>query len=506
MDERAVQKIVIVGGGTAGWMAAAALSRALGPLSARPREITLVESPDIGTIGVGEATLPPIRAFNQMLGIEEAEFLRQTRATFKLGIAFQDWGHLGNRFFHGFGDFGPPLNNVAAIHYWLRLLHAGDIASHEQWSMATEMARGNRFARPVGDRASASNAYGYAYHFDASLFAATLRSYATDRGTRRIEGTIVDVSTRAGDGFVSALVLNDGRRVEGDLFIDCSGLRALLIEGVMRAGFDDWSHWLPVDRALAVPSEAHPVLTPYTVSTAKPAGWTWRIPLQHRIGNGHVYCSGFMADQQAEELLLQGLDTAALASPRLIRFRTGKRKRMWVKNVVALGLASGFLEPLESTSIQLIMDGIGRLIELFPDRACSEHLAAEFDRRMGRQYESIRDFIILHYKLNRRDDAEFWRHCRDMQVPDTVRHQIDLFKSSGLVAIADRDGFAEPSFVSILLGLGATPERHDPLVDMVDEARLRGHFGRLRETIERTVAAMPDHAVYIQRVLARPAH
>jgi tryptophan halogenase len=274
----------------------------------------------------------------------------------------------------------------------------------------------------------------------------------------------------------------------------------------MKAGFDDWGHWLPVDRALAVPSEPAAVMTPYTTSTARPAGWSWRIPLQHRIGNGHVYCSSFMADRQAEDLLLAGLDTAPQASPRLIRFATGKRKRMWVKNVVAVGLASGFLEPLESTAIQLIMDGIGRLIELFPDRHCSEPLAAEYDRRMAFQYESIRDFIILHYKLTRREDSEFWRHCREMPVPDRLQHQIELFKASGHVAIFDPEGFAEASFASILLGLGAMPQRHDPMVDGVDEASLRTHFRRLRDTVERTVAGMPDHAAYLRLALGQSPH
>jgi len=501
MGDPSVRKIVVAGGGTAGWMTAAALSRVVGPLAPVPREIVLVESSEIGTIGVGEATLPPIRAFLQTLGIDESAFLRRTRATFKLGIAFHDWGHVGNRFFHGFGDFGPRLNNLSAIQYWLRLQQAGGMASHEQWSMATEMARQNRFTPPTGSQPSATNAYAYAYHFDASLFADCLREYAVERRVQRVEGRIVDVETRADDGFVCALKLSDGRRIEGDLFIDCSGLRGLLIEGAMKSGFDDWSRWLPVDRALAIPSEAAAVMTPYTRSTAKPCGWTWRIPLQHRIGNGHVYCSSFMTDARAEELLRQGLDTMPLGPARPIRFATGRRKRSWVKNVVAIGLASGFLEPLESTAIQLIMDGVGRLLELFPDRSCAAPLADEYDRRMTSQYESIRDFIILHYKLNRRDDSEFWRHCREMPVPDRLAHQIELFKSTGRVAIFDPDGFAEPSFVSLLLGLGVAPERHDPMADLVDEARLRTHYHRLRDTIERTVDAMPDHGGYLQRVL-----
>jgi tryptophan halogenase len=506
MTDKALRRIVVVGGGTAGWMAAAPLARRLGQGIGTPCEVVLVESPDIGTIGVGEATLPAIRFYNRNLGIDEADFVRRTQASFKLGIEFRDWGRLGHRFFHGFGDFGPAIENRASFMHWLRLARGGGMASYEDWSTATVMARANRFTPPQGDVPSAANGYAYAYHFDAALYAAYLREYALRHGAQRVEGTVVDVQLRAGDGFVDALVLADGRRVEGDLFVDCSGFRGLLIEGALHAGYDDWSDLLPCDSALAVPSARVGALTPYTMSTAKAAGWQWRIPLQHRTGNGHVYCSRFMSDDEAGRVLLAGLDTPALGDPRPLRFTAGRRRRAWVRNCVAIGLAAGFVEPLESTSIQLIMDGVGRLIENFPDRDFAPHLADEYNRRIAFQYESIRDFIVMHYKLTARDDSAFWRHCAAMPIPDSLRHQIELFRSSGRVAILDRDGFAEPSFISILFGLGVEPQAWDPFIDRIDEQALRTHFARLRHAVAATVGGMPGHADYIARhARAEPA-
>jgi hypothetical protein len=487
MNDNAVRKIVIVGGGTAGWMAAAPLIQRLGRDARVPCEIVLVESPEIGTIGVGEGTMPNIHGYTMALGLDHTEFVRHTKATFKLGIEFKDWGHIGNRFFHGFGEFGPAIADAPAIHHWLRLHHAGAIGSHEHWSLVAEMARRNRFAPPGGLQPPYANSYAFAYHFDASLFASFLRDYSMRRGVQRIEGTIIDVTLRAEDGFVESVTLSDGRRIDGDLFIDCSGQRALLIEGAMHAGFDDWSRWLPVDRALAMPSASAPSLAPYTLSTAHAAGWTWRIPLQHRIGNGHVYCSDFMTDAEAEQVLMRTVDTGPLDMPRRLRFTTGKRRRMWVKNVVA---------------IQLILSAVGRLIKLFPGRDRNEHLADEFNRLMGQQYESIRDFIILHYKINRRTDSEFWHWCRDAEIPDALQHQIELFRSSGLIAQTDPGGFTELSYLSVLLGLGVLPERHNPMVDLLDEQAVRVHFERLRAGIQATVNAMPDHAAYIDGLIA----
>ena len=499
MNDRAIRKIVIVGGGTAGWMSAAPLSLIFGGHASRPCEIVLVESPELGTIGVGEATLPSIIYYNQLLGLDGLEFIRKTQATFKLGIEFKDWGRVGHRFFHGFGGFGPPIQNRSSFTYWLRLSRSGSMPPYEDFSVATVMARHKRFTSPSGAAPAVQNAYSYAFHFDAGLYAAYLREYAMQRGVQRIEGTIVDVEVRPEDGFVAAVKLRDGRRIDGDLFIDCSGFRGLLIDGVMKSAFEDWSAWLPCNSALAVPCDRVDELTPYTRSTAHAAGWQWRIPLQHRTGNGHVYCNGFSSDDEAARVLLGNLDGQALDSPRQLRFTTGRRREAWVKNVVAVGLASGFLEPLESTSIHLIMDGVARLVELFPDRDFQPGLAAEFNRRMARQYESIRDFIILHYKLNERDDSEFWRYCAAMPIPDTLQHQIELFRESGRVCILDRDSFEEPSWISIMCGLGLMPKRHDPFADLVDEAGLRTHFERLHQAISGTVSGMPSHSNFIDR-------
>ncbi|MFN3302310.1 MAG: tryptophan halogenase family protein [Roseateles sp.] len=500
MPDLSLRKIVIVGGGTAGWMAAAPLAQRFARAGELRPEVVVVESPDIGTIGVGEATLPPIRAFNRALGIAGADFVQRTQGSFKLGIEFKDWGRVGHRFFHGFGDFGPSIDNRAPWQHWLRLSRTvPDLPSYEDWSMATVMARRNRFTPPEGEQPSAANAFSFAYHFDAGLYAAYLREHALKHGVQRIEGLIVEVELRPEDGFVAALKLQDGRRIEGDLFIDCSGFRALLIAGAMKSPFEDWSALLPCNSALAVPSERTEPLTPYTTSTAKAAGWQWRIPLQHRTGNGHVYCSGFISDDEAAATLLAGLDGRALDMPRQLRFTTGRRRAGWVKNVVAIGLSGGFLEPLESTSIQLIMDGVGRLIQFFPDRRFKPQLAAEFNRLMAQQYESTRDFIVLHYKLTERRDSELWRYCAAMPIPDSLAHQIELFRATGRVAVLDRDSFAEPSWVSLLMGLGVRPESYDPFIDLIDEAALVQHFARLRQAIHQTAAAMPDHGDYVAR-------
>ena len=501
MAAKPISKIVIVGGGTAGWMSAAPLAQRLG----KTCEIVLVESPEIGTIGVGEATLPTIRYYNGSLGLDGADFIKKTQATFKLGIEFQDWGHIGNRFFHGFGDFGPAIENRSPHMHWLRLARAfKEMPSLETWSVATVMARNGRFTPPEGDRPSARNAFSYGFHFDAGLYAAYLREYAMARGVTRIEGMINEVEQHPDTGFITALKLRDGRRIEGELFIDCSGFRGLLIEGTLKAGYDDWSDHLPCNSALAVPCAKVEKLTPFTRSTAKAAGWQWRIPLQHRTGNGHVYSNAFTTDDEAARVLLDGLDGRALDEPRQLRFTTGRRRKQWVKNCVAVGLAGGFVEPLESTSIGLIETAVGTLISLFPDTDFSPGLADEFNRVIGYRYESVRDFIVMHYKLTSRDDTDFWRHCAAMPIPDALRHQIELFRESGRVVIYDPNGFSEPSFISMLLGLGVVPNKYDPFVDAIDLGQLQTHFLRLRESVNATVAAMPDHTEYIARRVAAP--
>jgi tryptophan halogenase len=496
MQHNAIRKIVIVGGGTAGWMAAAPLAQRLG----KRCEIVLVESPEIGTIGVGEATLPTIRFYNNALQLDNADFMKKTQATFKLGIDFQDWGHIGNRFFHGFGDFGPPINGQSPHHHWLRLARAfNNMPALENWSMAARMARENKFTMPTNTQPGVTDAFSFGFQFDAGLYAAYLRDYATARGAIRIEGMIVGVDQHPETGFVTGVRLRDGRTIEGDLFIDCSGFRGLLIEDTLKTGYDDWSEHLPCNSALAVPCARVEPVTPYTRSTAKGSGWLWRIPLQHRTGNGHVYSNAFTTDEQARQDLLDGLDGAALDEPRQLRFVTGRRKKSWVKNVVAVGLSAGFVEPLESTSISLIETAVGKLIELWPDRDFRPELAAEFNRVMGSRYESVRDFIILHYKLTKRDDTPFWRYCANMKIPDSLAHQIELFRTTGRITILDRDGFAEPSFIAMLMGLGVVPERYDPFADDVDMRQLHGHFAGLRDLIAQTVAKMPGHGDYLAR-------
>ena len=496
MSGKPIRKIVIVGGGSAGWMTAAPLAQRLPPEC----EITLIESPEIGTIGVGEATLPTIRFFNKALGLDGADFVRKTKATFKLGIEFKDWGHIGNSIFHGFGDYGPSIENRSPHMHWLRMQGLdARFPSLDEFSVSGVMARNMRFTPPVGEQASASNAYSYGFHFDAGLYATYLRDYAVRLGARRIEATIVEVVLHPTNGFIEAITLHDGRRIEGDLFIDCSGFRGLLIEGALKAGYDDWSSQLPCNSALAVPSARLAKLTPFTRSTAKAAGWQWRIPLQHRTGNGHVYCNSFISDEEATRVLLDGLDGEALDSPRQLRFTTGRRKRSWVKNCVAIGLSAGFVEPLESTSLSLIETAVGMLIENFPDSDFRPELADEFNRQISIRYESVRDFIIMHYKLTSRTDSEFWKYCANISISDSLCHQIELFRETGRVVIYDKSGFMEPSFIAIMMGLGIKPKTYDPFVDLMDIASLRRHFASVHKAIALTVGNMPDHTDYINK-------
>jgi tryptophan halogenase len=509
MNDKDIRKIVIVGGGTAGWMTAAPLAQRLAGHPTRGCEVTLIESPEIGTIGVGEATLPTIRYYNAALGLDGADFIRKTQASFKLGIEFKDWGHLGNRFFHGFGDFGPSLGSIPSHMYWLRMAREFDkMPPLENWSMSSVMARELKFTPPGEAPGPLSGSYSYGFHFDAGLYASYLRDYAVKHGAKRIEGMIVEVEQHPETGFITAVKLRDGRRIEGDLFVDCSGFRGLLIEGALKAGYDDWSDQLPCNSALAVPCAKQARITPYTRSTAKEAGWIWRIPLQHRTGNGHVYSSAFTSDERAREVLLGELDGEALDEPRQLRFVTGRRRKSWVKNCVAVGLSAGFVEPLESTSIHLIENAVGKLLELFPDRDFRPELADEFNRAMAVRYESIRDFIVMHYKLTRRDDSELWRYCANMPITDTLRHQIEVFRETGRVVILDPDGFAQPSFVAMMMGLGVVPKRYDPLADHVDIRVVHGHFAGLRDMVAKEVARMPDHAAYLaaQALAPQPSY
>jgi len=489
-----VQKIVIAGGGTAGWMAAAAFSKVLGPRW----KIVLIESDEIGTVGVGEATIPIINVFNNALELDENEFMRETHATFKLGIEFVNWGRVGDSYIHGFGPLGPDLGLTKFHHYWLKMHRAGKVGSIEDYSINIAASRANKFMRAQPQLGASPLAeISHAYHFDAGLYAAYLRRYAEARGVERMEGKIERVTIRANDGFIDALELDGGRRVSGDLFIDCTGFRGLLIEQTLKTGYEDWSHWLPCDRAFAVPCASVDPLTPYTRSTAHSAGWQWRIPLQHRIGNGHVFSSPFMSEDAAAEILMARLDGKALASPRLLKFVTGKRKKLWNKNCVAVGLASGFMEPLESTSIHLIQSTVSRLASLFPGREFCQVDIDEFNRQSDFEFERIRDFIILHYKATQRDDSAFWKYCRNMPVPDTLAHKMELFRAHGRVFRENAELFSEISWVEVMLGQHVVPSAYHPLVDAVADEKIMGFLDNVRGTIKRCVDAMPAHAEFV---------
>jgi tryptophan 7-halogenase len=499
VTQNPIREILIVGGGTAGWMTAATLARLLPKGQAKVR---LIESDEIGIIGVGEATVPLVQIFNGMLGIDEREFICETQGSFKLGIEFVDWGEIGNRHFHGFGDYGEFIDGIAPHHYWMKLRELGDPTPLADYSFPTVLAKKNRFApSPVRGR---EPEFKYAYHFDASLYARYLRRYAEARGVERLEGRIVDVALRGEDGFVEAVTTVDGQRLEADLFIDCSGFRGLLIEQAMHTGYEDWSKWLPCDRAVAVPCESAGELTPYTRSTAREAGWQWRIPLQHRIGNGYVYSSGYLSDENAAEVLLANLDGKPLADPRVLRFTGGHRKKFWSKNVVASGLASGFLEPLESTSIMLIQTGIARLVEMFPSKDFDPVLEEEYNRMCIREYEKVRDFIILHYCLSRRTDSEMWRYVANMDLPDSLRRKIEIFEARGIIPLEGDESFHEPSWVAILVGQEHLPKRHDPMVDRVDIERVTAGMRHRRETIAQLTDRVPLHSDYIARTCPAP--
>ncbi|MDJ0277945.1 tryptophan 7-halogenase [Sphingomonas sp. 2R-10] len=489
MAPEPIKRIVIVGGGTAGWMAAAVLAH---QFRADQCAVTLVESAEIGTVGVGEATIPPILQFNRLLGIDEDALIRATGGTYKLGIEFRDWGAVGETYFHPFGHYGADLNGIPFHLHWLsnRTGALGD------YSLVAQAAKAGRFVRTADDPAHVHSRMAYALHFDAVRYAGFLAGQATANGATRIEGRIVE-AVRDDRGHVAAVVLADGRRIEGDLFVDCSGFRGLLIEETLHAGYIDWSHWLLMDRAVAVPSAPVAAPDPFTRATAGRAGWRWRIPLQHRVGNGHVYCSRHISDDEATAELLAGLDGEPLADPRPLRFTTGRRKAFWQGNVIALGLAAGFVEPLESTSIHLVQRGIVTLMSLFPDSGFDAATTAEYNRLMTREFEAVRDFIILHYHLTRRDDSPLWNHVRTMQVPDTLADRMALFAAHGRLMLDPHELFREPSWTAVLLGQGLWPAGPDPIAAAQGDARRSETLARMRDLIGRGVAAMPTHAEFL---------
>ncbi|WP_295921308.1 tryptophan halogenase family protein [uncultured Xanthomonas sp.] len=493
-----LRNLVIVGGGTAGWMAAAALARVLGP----DYRITLIESEQIGIVGVGEATVPHIKAFNNLLGINEAEFVRHTQGSFKLGIEFADWQRPGTSYVHGFGtEIGHPLGLLPFQQYWFKQALAGKARPLGAYTLNTVAAKRDRFmtsATDVPPNSPLAN-IAYAYHFDAALYAGFLRRYAEQRGVTRREGIVEEVQLHPESGDVLSVRLASGEAIAGDLFIDCSGFRGLLIEQALHTGYHDFSHWLPCDRALAVPCAKVGPPTPYTRATARAAGWQWRIPLQHRTGNGYVYCSAHISDDEAAATLLANLDGPALADPRPLRFVTGRRKQVWNRNVVALGLASGFMEPLESTSIHLVQSGISKLLELFPREGISPVLVRRYNERIAFEFDRIRDFLLLHYHATERDDSAFWRYCRSMPIIPELQETLALFRDSGRFYRNGDEMFAEISWVQVMVGQGILPRAYHPLVDQVPQADLERFMASVEQTIGHCADAMPPHQAFIDR-------
>ncbi len=491
-----LQRILIAGGGSSGWMTAALLARMFQGLY----EVVLVESADIGTIGVGEATIPAIKKYNELLGLDENEFMQRTQGSFKLGIQFENWQRQGESYIHGFGVIGQDWEWLRMHHYWLHAHGQGRAGDFAAYSINTAAALKNKFVRAQGKMGDSPLGHiAHAFHMDAALFARFLSGYAQDRGVRRREGKIVDVTLRPDDGFIESVTMDDGEVIGADLFIDCSGFRGLFINQALGVGFEDWSHWLPCDRAVAVPCARSEAFTPYTRSIAHSAGWQWRIPLQHRTGNGHVFSTRFMDDAEAERILLANIDGEPLANPFKVDFKAGKRQQLWHKNCVAIGLAGGFLEPLESTSLQLVQSGIVRLIRLLPDGGFHPANAAEFNRQTDFEFERIRDFIILHYKATERDDSPFWDHCRTMEVPETLQRKIDLWMANARIFREDEELFSEESWIQVFIGQGMIPRGYDPMVKIKSDVQINQFLGNIQSVIGKCVDVMPSHAEYVAK-------
>ncbi len=500
-SDKHVERVIIIGGGTAGWMTAAGLASMLGSTGLA---ITLIESEAIGIVGVGEATLPHIKYFNDTIGVDEAEFIAATSATFKLGIEFVDWARKGDSYIHPFGEFGLANEGVPFHQYWSKMSGALDTGPLDDYSLPVVACRKGRFQRPSDDPRSVLSTYRYAYQFDAMQYAPFLRKHGEARGVTRIEGKVTGVDQESESGNIASVTLETGQRVEGDLFVDCTGFIGLLIEKTLKTGYESWSQYLPCDRAVAAPCESAGPLLPYTRATADCAGWRWRIPLQHRTGNGHVYSSGFIGDEDAERALVDNLDGKLLADPRILRFVTGKRRKLWNHNCIAIGLSGGFLEPLESTSIYLIQEGITKLLELFPDTDSFTVEMEEYNRRMDLEFERIRDFLILHYHATERDDSDFWNYLRTMKIPGSLADKLELFRNSGRIAAYDHGLFLVPSWIAVLLGQRIGPTNYDWRVDQLSEEHIRQHLSGLRNHMEQAASDMFDHANFLtQNGLAR---
>ena len=486
------RRIVVAGGGTAGWMAAAAIAYTMG----HAVELTLVESEAIGTVGVGESTIPPLAIYNRLLGISEADFMRATQATFKLGILFDGWRDGHDRYFHSFGLTGKDHWSAGFQHFWLHGLTKGHDQPYDDYCLELKAALGGRFAHLP------DNAMNYAYQLDSARYARFLREFAEKHGAVRVEGRIAQVELDGESGDIAALRLDDGSRIEGDLFLDCTGFRALLIEGALHAGFDDWSHWLPCDSAIAVQTESVGPPVPYTRAMAHDAGWQWRIPLQHRTGNGIVWCSRYLERDAALDRLLGNVEGAVLTEPNHIRFTTGARRRQWHRNCIAIGLSGGFMEPLESTSIHLIQRAVLRLIRMLPAGAISPRDVAEFNDQQFEDMTQIRDFLILHYKATDRRDSAFWRYCGAMPIPDSLAQKIELFRETGRVFRRHEELFAENSWVQVMLGQGIVPQSHHPIAGKLSDGELAQVLGSIRDKVTRTVAGLPEHQAYIAHYCA----
>ncbi|MEJ0061493.1 MAG: tryptophan halogenase family protein [Terricaulis sp.] len=495
-DDNRLRHLIIVGGGTAGWMTAAALARFLVDGFTK---ITVVESDAIGTVGVGESTIPQMRIFNRMLALDEDEFVRRTQATFKLAIEFVNWRKLGDVYYHPFGPYGIDFEGVSFHAYWLRLSAMGQAAHLDEYSLQALASRQSKFMRPINAGNSPLSTISYAFHFDAYLYARFLRDFAEKRGVQRKEGKIVDVGLRGEDGFIESVVLESGERLEADFFIDCSGFRGLLIEQTLKTGFEDWSNWLLNDRAVTVPCADGGARNAVTRATARPAGWQWRIPLQHRIGNGYVYSSAHISDDEAASTLIASLDGEPLADPWMLKFKAGRRRKTWHKNCCAIGLSAGFMEPLESQSIHLIQVGISRLMTLFPDRRHAQSEVDRYNRVMQYEYERIRDFLVLHYNTTERSDTSYWDYCRTMRVPDELADKIAIFKSHGRVFRENEELFNDTSWFAVMIGQGLWPDAYDPMATVMDPQDLRTRLDSIRATIANSVARMSTHHDFIRQ-------
>ena len=505
MNPPAIRRVVIIGGGTAGWMSAAILAKILGT---RNHSITLVESDEIGTVGVGEATIPMIILFNDILGLNEDEFVRETKATFKLGIRFENWRQVGHSYFHPFGVYGVDMDGIHFTHFWQRLARMGGHPDPGRYNVETMAAAEGRFTRtPQTEPNSALPRLNYAFQFDAGLYGAFLRRYAEARGVVRVEGRIVDVAQEAQTGLVTGVTLSDGRRVEGDIFLDCSGFGGLLIEKALASGYEDWSQWLPCDRAVAVPCDkplgrdGRPSpTTPFTQATAHEAGWQWRIPLQHRIGNGYVFSSQYIGEDETCEKLMSRLEGAPLRDPKILRFKTGHRRRMWSRNVIAIGLSGGFLEPLESTSIHLVQVGLMKLLSYFPRDGFDARVIDQYNREVLADYTNVKDFLIAHYHVTERSDTPFWQYCRTMSVPDSLAARLEIFRNTGQANVTASELFREASWFAVLTGQGLLPQSYHPVADAISEDELKQRLGRIRTNVQDRVRTLALHDAFVDQI------